>query len=599
MRNHTLRRKATVKRIFCAALAAVFMLSGCQKVSYEQYTLKPKETLMAGTGSGAYDPTHNTAHQLTYEEIQEMNGGNAQMVFNDAGYLTFLYGKYYDGKVTDQEEAITSIMGVANLLGLAAGSEFFCVYGGQDKNGYTYFTYQQRYGDSTVWNATLHIVIDPEGTPIGLSSSFTPNLGIADTTNAITQEQAEEVVQQTYASTSFASSLVFYSEATQKMVVDLNGVTYNAYAVYTNNPIAAAQNFDMIYLEHLVAYDGTYLYGLPTSTVGENKTNADITEKYFEGLEARTWTGNVTYWDGSSRTVTLPIAYSSKDNKYYLMDLARRIAVGDYYSFMYQGYPSIDSSTDGETWNNAHLLTYMNYIVSYDFYADLGYESVDGFGTPIMILCDYCDENGTPVNNACYCGIIVGWAVFAASAANSYSEAVDVTTHEFTHGVTGYSRAGNLYQNETGAINESYSDIMGNICEMMTGYTYDQDQWLLGEMAGATMRSMSSPHDFKQPVSKSDPYYLPPTNNPSNDNDLGGVHQNSSLLAQIAYQLWAKGMSLEECRSLWLTSSEMMTPLSVYPDVYGMLLMSVDINQLDPSYKQMITDAFHAAGLLN
>lgn len=118
-------------------------------------------------------------------------------------------------------------------------------------------------------------------------------------------------------------------------------------------------------------------------------------------------------------------------------------------------------------------------------------------------------------------------------------------------------------------------------------------------MAGATMRSMSSPHDFKQPVSKSDPYYLPPTNNPSNDNDLGGVHQNSSLLAQIAYQLWAKGMSLEECRSLCLTSSEMLTPLSVYPDVYGMLLMSVDINQLDPSYKQMITDAFHAAGLLN
>lgn len=49
MRNHTLRPKAVEKRILCAELAAVYMLSGCQKIPYEQYTLQPKETLMAGT----------------------------------------------------------------------------------------------------------------------------------------------------------------------------------------------------------------------------------------------------------------------------------------------------------------------------------------------------------------------------------------------------------------------------------------------------------------------------------------------------------------------------------------------------------------------
>ena len=46
-------------------------------------------------------------------------------------------------------------MGIAELLGLSRGSEFFAVYGEQDEYGYTYLTYKQRYGDLTLENAVL------------------------------------------------------------------------------------------------------------------------------------------------------------------------------------------------------------------------------------------------------------------------------------------------------------------------------------------------------------------------------------------------------------------------------------------------------------
>ena len=181
---------------------------------------------------------------------------------------------------------------------------------------------------------------------------------------------------------------------------------------------------------------------------------------------------------------------------------------------------------------------------------------------------------------------------------NYFSEAVDVVGHEFTHGVTSSSAVGSYYANASGAINEAYSDIMGNLCEMMGGYTSDTE-WLVGENSGYIFRSMSSPTDYKQPVKLGGTYYMPPTDTPSaEENDLGGVHQNSSLLAQMAYILYKAGMSLDEERSLWLTSIELLTPTVGYKEVHAALLMSVDINGFDARYKDVLTEAFRTADMI-
>ena len=134
---------------------------------------------------------------MSVDDICEMNQGNAVFLYNEQGYVSFLQGKFFEEKVTDAEKGVESLMGIADLLGLSKGAEFFAVYGEQDAYGYRYFTYKQRYGDLTLENASLKIVLDPEGYTAGLVSSFTSNVGIArEEESAVTAREAEEIVRE-------------------------------------------------------------------------------------------------------------------------------------------------------------------------------------------------------------------------------------------------------------------------------------------------------------------------------------------------------------------------------------------------------------------
>ena len=589
-----------MRRTICMILtaAAVLTLTGCGG-GYDTYRLYPNEFLLGESVSDsgevvARSSTGDEYPQLSEEDIQAMNGWKARFVYSDEGYVTFLQGRFCEDKIEDYEQAVAALQSVSGLIGLGAGSEFFCVSGSQDDDGYTYYTFQQRYGDVTVMYATLRVVVDPDGYTAGLSSSFVPNLGIAPVSQSIEKEQAEEIVRQQFPDI----ALEYYTEQTHKVAVTIEGVSYRAWVVYTSNPNTTAGDWGMQYFEHFVAVDGTYLYRLPVASFESSNTDAFQPQKYFDKLERQMVSYEAVRYDGSTETLTVPVSYNPATGRYYLMDPERLIAVGDFYTVVYGGDMDFISSDDPSVWRNGDVLAYDRYIKAYDFYAGLGLYSVDGSGLPILVCVGYCDFNGLPVDNAGYCGVKYGWAIFGASDVNYFSEAVDVVGHEFTHGVTSSSAVGSYYANASGAINEAYSDIMGNLCEMMGGYTSDTE-WLVGENSGYIFRSMSSPTDYKQPVKLGGTYYMPPTDTPSaEENDLGGVHQNSSLLAQMAYILYKAGMSLDEERSLWLTSIELLTPTVGYKEVHAALLMSVDINGFDARYKDVLTEAFRAADMI-
>ena len=147
-------------------------------------------------------------------------------------------------------------MGIADLLGLSKGAEFFAVYGEQDAYGYRYFTYKQRYGDLTLENASLKIVLDPEGYTAGLVSSFTSNVGIArEEESAVTAREAEEIVREH----NKGNYIKIYTEYTRQTSVTIQGVAYHAWAVFTSLPAGETENGGKAYLEHLIGYEGSYL----------------------------------------------------------------------------------------------------------------------------------------------------------------------------------------------------------------------------------------------------------------------------------------------------------------------------------------------------
>ncbi len=166
---------------------------------------------------------------------------------------------------------------------------------------------------------------------------------------------------------------------------------------------------------------------------------------------------------------------------------------------------------------------------TYDFFAGLGRDGVDDQGMPIVSTVRYCPTPQTcPYRNAYWDGEqMVYGAGYAAD---------DVVGHELTHGVTQYSSR-LFYYAQSGAINESLSDIFGELIDLGNGAGTDTPQvrWEIGEdiPGGGALRDMADPTTFGDPDSTASPAYSAD----EAETDEGGVHTNSNVGNKAAYLL--------------------------------------------------------------
>ncbi len=120
---------------------------------------------------------------------------------------------------------------------------------------------------------------------------------------------------------------------------------------------------------------------------------------------------------------------------------------------------------------------------------------------------------------------------------NYFSGSLDVVAHELAHGVTDYT-SGLIYRNESGALNEAFSDMIGTSVEFFyqpAGSGYLKADYLLGEDLTAParpFRSMADPQAYGDPDHYSKLYTGPADN--------GGVHHNSGI-ANNAFYLAIEG----------------------------------------------------------
>jgi Zn-dependent metalloprotease len=108
---------------------------------------------------------------------------------------------------------------------------------------------------------------------------------------------------------------------------------------------------------------------------------------------------------------------------------------------------------------------------------------------------------------------------------------LDIVGHEVSHGVTEFS-AGLIYQNESGALNESFSDIFG---ESVENFAIGTNDWLMGDDIGiggsGAFRSMSDPNSKNDPDTYLGDFWF------SGTGDNGGVHTNSGVQNKWFYIL--------------------------------------------------------------
>ncbi|MBE5890003.1 MAG: M4 family metallopeptidase [Lachnospiraceae bacterium] len=564
------------------------LLTGCAFGSSYESVYLLEEDLKASDVALEY---YEDVDQVNEDDIREYTtDSDALVVYRDDGYASSLVGRFYDEQVETSDDVLKALAGVYDLLGLNENTEYYLSSTITDtQTNYSYFTYNQMAGDESVKNGSLVVVRDDEHYVCALSNSFSSQV-VSTASESITKEQAELVVKGMY------PNLSIYSDYTSDVYFNYDNALTKAIVVYTDNPNMTS-SFDMPYWEHYISCDGSYLLGSATSNMDAENTSVYHNENYFEGKTEMTYSASLLRGDGTYEDVTVPICYSEEDGLYYMMDSERKIAAADFYDFYAYDQVSFITSTNNEDWDPNYILAYAKYIEVWDFYNMIGVPSIDRAGLPILIGMGMCDEEGNPVDNAGYYGNYNGWGFFGVSDINTDSQALDVVAHEFTHGYTSHAMQGCIYANEQGAINESLSDIMGNLMEMYVGKTTDTT-WQIGETGGNVFRLMSDPIQYHQPAYVGDAFYMPPTDNPDAYlNDYGGVHSNSSLLNKVAYDLYAAGMSLDDEIIVWLDAIEFLTPQSDFDDVYVALMLACHSRDGFSEYADVISQSYSDMGM--
>jgi Zn-dependent metalloprotease len=173
---------------------------------------------------------------------------------------------------------------------------------------------------------------------------------------------------------------------------------------------------------------------------------------------------------------------------------------------------------------------------TYGFYRDVfDRDSVDDRGLELVSSVHFSRD----FDNAFWDGqqMVYGDGSGEIFKVGSLTTDIAVIAHELTHGITQYT-AGLEYRAQSGALNESFSDVFGSLVKQYgLEQSADEADWLIGagilgtELHGEALRSMKAPgtaYDGDTQPADMDGYVdLPDDDDPRNDN--GGVHTNSGI----------------------------------------------------------------------
>jgi Zn-dependent metalloprotease len=263
-----------------------------------------------------------------------------------------------------------------------------------------------------------------------------------------------------------------------------------------------------------------------------------------------------------ARGNTLKFVTTLESGKYYMADAAkvRPITQLTYEGNHQYGAPVGVSNSADNTWaKNSIVNAHANIGLCYDFYyVVFGVKGIDGNNAiPLKAFVHIYDVKQGLTDNAFFTNSnsMYGAGFYFLDPyydVQDFAATVDVVGHEYSHGITTYIGANLTYSSESGALNESFSDIMGTAIEYYfqpEGVGYNLADWVAGEDANPTFtyegcRRLNDPNlnsqlkNAKYPdpchISQKIPrlYY---TDGSIVDND--GVHLNCTIFPHLFYLL--------------------------------------------------------------
>ena len=184
---------------------------------------------------------------------------------------------------------------------------------------------------------------------------------------------------------------------------------------------------------------------------------------------------------------------------------------------------------------------------------------------------------------------------------------LDIVGHEIVHGVTQHT-ANLVYSYESGALNESFSDIFG---ECVENFAKGSNDWQMGTEIGinrdGSIRSMNNPNKFQDPDTYQGTYWH------TSSSDNGGVHVNSGVQNKWFYILTVgesgtndkgnaynvTGIGIEKAGAVaWRNLSTYLSRNSQYSDARtGAIQAARDLYGTGSAEEIAVTNAWYAVGV--
>ena len=405
----------------------------------------------------------------------------------------------------------------------------------KDNLGMTHVRLQQVYAHVPVYGRDIYLHLNNENQLVAVNGRLSPISAAVDTKPALTANAAIERARQALGTLQgrdkdTASLTIYYDAADTPhlaFLVSASPALDKRYELFID-----AHSGEVLHQANRICFDGrvnasgTDLSGVtrPFSAwqIGADNYMIDASKQMFDA-------GRSSFLDKTVGTINVYDAANGNGEKLYY-----------------------NQTTVPTSWANANAVSAVFWgNAVYDYYLNVhGRNSIDAAGGTIFMAVNY----ETDYNNAFWNGQFM---IFGNGDGSSFSDlagALDVTGHEMTHGVIEHT-ANLIYENQSGALNESFADVFGTAVEF---YKNGADaNWLMGEdvttptISGDALRDMQNPASGKVAFSKQ-PTTMSEYRNLSNDEDgdYGGVHTNSGI-PNRAFYLVVQAIGMQKAEKIY------------------------------------------------
>jgi bacillolysin len=433
-----------------------------------------------------------------------------------AGWITFKESANVNPK--------TAFKDYANLFQLAPGNEMVIVSEEKDELGMVHYRYKQFFKQVPVENAEF-IVHAKNNRAMTANGSLAMNFAPSRTTPLISEEQAFRTVKERVLSDRFLreDDLVKNLENMEPSTTQ-PGYRPKGTLIFAQKPNTDSQEWVLAWMFK------AYVLPLERSRqVFVNASDGSVIKELPLFGDCAGAHGDTTFRGNQ------PFNTKNTNNRFYLTNDCNGNVLNAF--LLDSSSKKVDVSDDDNNWNgnNRSLVTsYWALDITYDYFRLVhNRNSYDNKNSNMIIYNDPTikDKNGnlTP-NNANGGGGVIRIGFGSTNSDNDDYNTVDIVGHEFGHSLIETSaKLGYDPNTEAGALNESFSDILGHMVRRWEEKNVNPD-WVIGDQKGCTggaiCRDFQNPKNFFQPDTYQGKFWQ--TKSPTQDIDphVNGNVQN-------------------------------------------------------------------------